>query len=46
MVMHTFNPRRQRQADLWVQGKPNTEQVLGKENLNPGLVAHTFNPSA
>jgi hypothetical protein len=33
MVVQTFNPRRKRQADLWIQGQPRTEQVLGKEKL-------------
>ena len=35
-VEHTFNPRRLRQADLWVQD----QQVP-----NPGVVVHTFNVS-
>jgi hypothetical protein len=31
MVVHAFNPQRQRQADLWVQGQPDLEQDPGKE---------------
>lgn len=33
VMVHTFNPRRQRQADLYVQDQPGTEQVLGEEKL-------------
>ena len=42
-VVHTFNPRRQKQADL-IQGQPGTEQVPSKEKLksrhdgNSGMV--------
>jgi hypothetical protein len=32
-VVQTFNPRRQRQADQWVQGQPGTEQVPSKEQF-------------
>jgi hypothetical protein len=32
-VVHTFNLRRQRQADLCVQDQPRTEKVLGEEKL-------------
>lgn len=32
-----FNPRRQRQADLWVQGQPRSKQVL-----DLGVVVHIF----
>ena len=31
--VHTFNARIQIQADLWIQGQPGTEQILGKEEL-------------
>jgi hypothetical protein len=37
MVVQAFNSRRQRQADLWVQGQPWTEQVLDEENLKSRL---------
>ena len=37
-VVHTFNPSKLRQRDLWVQGQPGTKQVP-----DPGVVAHTFN---
>lgn len=37
MVVQTFNPRRQSQADLWVQDHPRTEQVLGEEKLKSRL---------
>jgi hypothetical protein len=30
-VVQAFNPRRQRQADIQVQGQPGTEQVPNKE---------------
>ena len=43
-VVHTFNPRRQRQADLWVQGQPGTEQVPSRESLSLGMVIYSFNP--
>jgi hypothetical protein len=43
MLVHTFNPRRQRQGDLLVQGQPATEQVSVKEKLGPGKVEHAFN---
>jgi hypothetical protein len=33
-----FNSRRLRQADLWVEGRPGTEQVL-----NLGIAVQTFN---
>ena len=33
VVVQAFNPRRQLQADLLVQGQPRTEQVLGEEKL-------------
>jgi hypothetical protein len=33
MVVKALNLRRQRQADLRVQGQPRTEQVLGIEKL-------------
>jgi hypothetical protein len=38
-VVYTFNPRRLRQGDLWVQGQPGTKQ----DPADPGLVVHTFN---
>jgi hypothetical protein len=31
-VLHNFNPRRQKQADL-IQGQPGTEQVPSKEQF-------------
>jgi hypothetical protein len=37
-VIHAFNPRRLRQADLWIQGQPGTKQVP-----DPDVVLHTFN---
>lgn len=37
-VVQAFNPGTLGQADLWVQGQPETEQVQ-----NPGMVAHIFN---
>jgi hypothetical protein len=36
-VVHTFNPRRLRQGDLWVQGQPGSKQVP-----DPGVVVHTL----
>ena len=33
LVVHTFNPRKQRQANHCVQGQPGPEQVLGEEKL-------------
>jgi hypothetical protein len=30
MGEQVFNPKRQRQDDLWVQGHPDTEQIPGK----------------
>jgi hypothetical protein len=33
MVVNTFNPKRQMQADSWVQDLPWTEQVVGEEKL-------------
>lgn len=46
MVAYAFNPRRHRQAYLWLQGKPETEQILGKEkNLDPVMVVHIFKTS-
>jgi hypothetical protein len=35
--VHIFDPRRLRQADLWVQGQPGTEQIP-----NPAMVVYTF----
>jgi hypothetical protein len=43
-VVHTFNFKRQRQADLWFQGQPETQQVLDRKK-NLYVVNHTFNPS-
>jgi hypothetical protein len=37
-IVHTFNPKRQRQADLWLQSQPGTEQ-----DPNLGMVVDTFN---
>jgi hypothetical protein len=37
-VVHSFNPRRLRQGDLWVQGQPGTKQVP-----DPGMVIYTVN---
>ena len=31
----------QRQADLWVQDQPGTEQVLGKKSLGPTMEIST-----
>jgi hypothetical protein len=33
MMIHIFNPRRQRQADLWVQSQLSIEQVPSREKL-------------
>jgi hypothetical protein len=36
-IVHTFNPRKLWQGNLWVQGQPGTKQVP-----DPSMVAHTF----
>jgi hypothetical protein len=36
-VVHTFNPRRLRQGELWVQGQPEIKQVP-----DSGMVVHTW----
>ena len=42
---HTFNCRRQNQADFQDQGQSGMEQVPKKvESLGPDLVVHIFNP--
>ena len=37
-VVHTFNSRRLRQADLWVQGQPGTKQISDPGTSGPHLV--------
>jgi hypothetical protein len=41
---NTFNSRRQKTKQIWVQGQPGTEQVLDEEKHNSGVVVHIFNP--
>ena len=33
MLVQAFNPRRQRQADFWVQSQPVKEQILGENEF-------------
>ena len=44
MVVEAFNLRRQRQADLWVQGQPGIKFQV-KKSLGPSVVVQTFKPT-